>query len=281
VNFTETAATFECAGETLVGIADVPQRPRSRGVLIIVGGPQYRVGSHRQFVLFARRLASEGFPAFRFDYRGMGDATGEYITFKQIADDIRTAIATFQKLCPQVREVVLWGLCGAASASMIYAPGDDRVAGIVALNPWVRDSASFATTQIRHYYGPRVLQRDFWTKLVRGEVGVIGALRAFLRTLWTAAVRSASSGASKGVSYQARMAQGLASFSGPTLLILSGNDLTAKEFLTYVSGDGDWAGVLNRPSITRRDFPGADHTFSTHERRREVEDTTLRWLAAF
>jgi exosortase A-associated hydrolase 1 len=280
VKFTETAATFECAGETLVGIASVPETPRRRGVLIVVGGPQYRVGSHRQFTLFARRLAAEGFPAFRFDYRGMGDATGEYITFKQIADDVRSAIATFQSLCPEVREVVLWGLCGAASASMIYAPGDPRVVGVVALNPWVRDSATFASTQIRHYYGPRVLQRDFLSKLVRGEVGIVRALGAFLRTLWTAALRSPSSGASTDVSYQTRMARGLASFSGPTLLILSGNDLTAKEFLTYVSNSDDWTDVLNRPSVTRRDFPDADHTFSTRERRWDVEDATLRWLEA-
>jgi hypothetical protein len=77
------------------------------------------------------------------------------------------------------------------------------------------------------------------------------------------------------------MAQGLESFSGPTLLILSENDLTAKEFLEYVTGSVAWKGVLDRPSITRCDFPGADHTFSSGERRREVEDATLRWLEAF
>ncbi len=279
MKFTETAVTFECAGETLVGIASVPETPRSRGVLIIVGGPQYRVGSHRQFTLLARRLAAAGFPAFRFDYRGMGDATGEYITFKRIADDIRSAIAVFQSMCPDVREVVLWGLCGAASASMIYAPEDARVAGIVALNPWVRDNATFASTQIRHYYAARLLQRDFWTKLTSGKVRLADALRAFLRTLSTAAARSTTTG--KELSYQTRMARGLASFTGPTLLILSGNDLTAKEFLAHVAGSDDWGPVLKSASITRRDFPEADHTFSTCERRREVEDTTLRWLEAF
>jgi len=46
------------------------------GVLIVVGGPQYRVGSHRQFLLLSRRLAAEGHPVMRFDYRGMGDASG-------------------------------------------------------------------------------------------------------------------------------------------------------------------------------------------------------------
>jgi len=47
------------------------------GVLIVVGGPQYRVGSHRQFVMLARFLADHGVPCMRFDYRGMGDVSGE------------------------------------------------------------------------------------------------------------------------------------------------------------------------------------------------------------
>ncbi len=46
------------------------------GVLIVVGGPQYRVGSHRQFVLLARALAARGFAAMRFDCTGMGDSDG-------------------------------------------------------------------------------------------------------------------------------------------------------------------------------------------------------------
>jgi alpha/beta superfamily hydrolase len=45
-------------------------------VLVIVGGPQYRAGSHRQFTLLARSLAEQGFAVLRFDYRGMGDSTG-------------------------------------------------------------------------------------------------------------------------------------------------------------------------------------------------------------
>ena len=44
----------------------------SRGMLIVVGGPQYRAGSHRQFTLLARDVAATGVPTMRFDYRGMG-----------------------------------------------------------------------------------------------------------------------------------------------------------------------------------------------------------------
>ncbi|KAB8057318.1 hydrolase 1, exosortase A system-associated, partial [Janthinobacterium violaceinigrum] len=58
----------------LVGILSLPAAPGPRGVLIVTGGPQYRVGSHRQFVLLARALAAQGVPVLRFDLRGMGDS---------------------------------------------------------------------------------------------------------------------------------------------------------------------------------------------------------------
>ena len=77
VSAIEQALTFDCDGERLVGVVAVPERPVPVGVLIVVGGPQYRAGSHRQFVHLARRLAGAGIAAMRFDYRGMGDASGD------------------------------------------------------------------------------------------------------------------------------------------------------------------------------------------------------------
>ena len=73
----EVPLSFACQDCRLYGVL---HRPRSRGrsgVLIVVGGPQYRVGSHRQFVLLARFLAGRSIPVLRFDYRGMGDSEGE------------------------------------------------------------------------------------------------------------------------------------------------------------------------------------------------------------
>jgi len=59
----ERAFTFSCQGSELVGIAHLPAVEADRGVLIVVGGPQYRAGSHRQFLLLARELAREGVPS--------------------------------------------------------------------------------------------------------------------------------------------------------------------------------------------------------------------------
>ena len=111
VRIDEEAISFACGGDTLVGIVSTSSAPSNLGVVIIVGGPQYRVGSHRQFVSLARTLAAAGFPALRFDYRGMGDSGGDRRSFEDIEDDIRAAIDTLLASQPGLASVALWGLC--------------------------------------------------------------------------------------------------------------------------------------------------------------------------
>ena len=57
MSHSEEAGKFPCGDATLLGIISVPDSADDTGVVVIVGGPQYRVGSHRQFVLLARSLA--------------------------------------------------------------------------------------------------------------------------------------------------------------------------------------------------------------------------------
>ena len=74
------------------------------------------------------------------------------------------------------------------------------------------------------------------------------------------------------------MAGGLRAFEGPVLLLLSGQDLTAREFLDYAAVDAAWRGLLDAPCIARADFADADHTFSTAGARQLVETRTVEWL---
>ena len=280
VKYDEHALTLECEGDALVGVLAVPERSHHVGVLIIVGGPQYRVGSHRQFLLLARALASEGIPTLRFDYRGMGDGHGELRSFDDIGADIAAAITAFQTHCPEVDRIVLWGLCDGASAALLYWHDtlDPCIAGMVLVNPWVRSDAGMAKTHIKHYYGQRLLEKEFWSKLLRGNVDVVGAFRTFVGNLMLAGTTGRNSPMAEAIDFQDRMAEGLRSFRGSVLLILSGRDLTAKEFLEYAQSTPRWAGLLERADIARHDLPEADHTFSSASRSREVEACTLRWL---
>lgn len=278
MNIDEQAVVFECAGAPLVGVLAKPAGAARAGLVIIVGGPQYRAGSHRQFTLLARRLAREDVAVLRFDYRAMGDSDGPKIDFENTRPDIGAAIDLLISRCPEVREVALWGLCDGASAGLLYtgASADARVTGIVLINPWVRSDATLARTQVKHYYGQRLLQAEFWIKLLRGGVGVGGALRELAGKLRLSAGRARV--AAPGSIFQARMADALRRYDGRVLLILSGADFTAKEFVEYAGADAAWSGLLQRANLRRLDIPAADHTFSTAAWRSQVEEATLAWL---
>ena len=75
------------------------------------------------------------------------------------------------------------------------------------------------------------------------------------------------------------MADGLRAFGGPVLLILSGDDYVAKEFLDRCRDGGPaWRGLLGRPGLRREDLPDADHTFSTAAWRAQVERLTAAFV---
>ena len=292
IAYTEQAFTFAVGADRLVGILHAPRattaatpmqrqvaRASDTGVVVIVGGPQYRVGIHRQFVRLARHLAALGHPVLRFDARGMGDSSGALHSFEHTSDDIAAAIDELMTRQPQVRRVVLWGLCDGAAAALLYLHGraDPRVQALCLLNPWVRSEASLARTQIKHYYGQRLLQRTFWLKLLSGQVA-----GAALRGLWTS-LRAARAGLGRDAAaepFPVRMAQAWQRFGGDILLVLSGKDYTAREFQDVVAAHPAWKGALDRPNVQLLAPEAADHTFSDRAQSRQLELAIGDWLTS-
>lgn len=278
MGFVEQPVQIVGAGFEMLGILSLPApgtTPHPVGVLVVVGGAQYRVGSHRQFVRLARHLAALGHAVLRFDLPGMGDSPGDLPSFEDTAPHIAAAINGFQQQHTGVERVVLWGLCDGASASLLYvdATHDPRIAGLALLNPWVRSEVSLARARVKHYYWQRLREGDFWRKLLRGGVGW-GALQKFGHNVQSARV----SGAARA-GFQDRMARGWLVFGKPILLLLSERDLTAQEFVEHTAANPSWLNWETAGEVARFEVDHADHTCSTSTSRRATEQSTLNWLS--
>ncbi|MEO7497671.1 MAG: hydrolase 1, exosortase A system-associated [Massilia sp.] len=266
MNAEQRALLFNCHGNSLVGIIDVPERPLPRGVLVVTGGAQYRVGSHRQFTLLARMLAARGMPVMRFDRRGMGDSHGSPRGYDGIDDDIGAAMKEFFIQMPEMTEVVIWGLCDAATAATFYANRDPRVRRLVLLNPWVRTPESEARAMLRHYYLARLGEVAFWKKVATGNVHFAASAAALRQNMRLAASERSSL-------LPQRVIDNLTRFDGQVMVVLSGEDLTAREF----------AHLMARHELKARrvDIAHANHTFASHKWRDQVAEVSANWIMSW
>jgi len=247
------------------------------GVVIVVGGPQYRVGSHRQFVLLARRLAEEGVAVLRFDCTGMGDSVAAATPFDGSSPDITAATNLLLESVPDLRRVCLWGLCDGASAALIHAAGDDRITSLVLLNPWVRTEAGLAQAYLDNYYGRRMRNAAYWWKLIADPARLLRALSGYLRN--RAVARSdAASASDKAQPFLVRMLAGAQAFRGRTLVLLSGQDTVAAEFEGLLQRDPAWGRAFGRPTVAQHKLAEANHTFARREWRDWVADRTVEFV---
>lgn len=285
----EQPLTFPCGADRLSAVLHRGRAGQRRGVVIIVaGGPQYRAGAHRQFVTLARRLAAEGYPVLRFDLRGMGDSSGEYVGFQHSEPDIRAAIDTLIARTPGLDEVVLLGECESASGILFYAFRDPRVRGGVLINPWVRTEEGQAQVIVKHYYLDRLRSKEFWTLVRTGRFDIGTSLRSLvdvLRAYWRGKrqmAKSSSTTTADDISQlplPVKTAVGLRRFTGQVLLLMSGRDYIAREFDEVTSASRAWDGLLADPRIARRDVAGADHTFSKEAWKGAAADSVVEWMA--
>jgi exosortase A-associated hydrolase 1 len=287
----ELPVVFECEGSRLVGMVHVPEQPRARGLLCVVaGGPQYRAGLARNQVRLARRLAAEGVPVMRFDYRGLGDSEGRFRGFCHVEQDLRAALREFFAQVPQLREVALWGGCDASSASLINGWKFPQVGGLLLGNPWVHSEETGDQVAVAHYR-QRLKDKDFWLKLLRGGYNPLPAVATLLRSAQRRALRALGLGGKAttvqapladdpALPFQQRMRVGLALFKGEVLFVMSGQSLVSKEFDQLLVESPAWQAALAAPArVVRVELPQADQAFSSIASQNEVIELISRWMS--
>ncbi len=161
--------SFACAEAELA--ASLDEAGGATGLLLVTGGSQTRIGSHRMYESLAKALAAKGYPCFRYDRRGVGDSAGDDPGFRGSGPDIATAAAAFRAEAAGVARVVGLGLCDGATALALFgrAAGLD---GLILVNPWLVEAASGepAPAAIRRHYRRRLLSLEGWKKILSGAV---------------------------------------------------------------------------------------------------------------
>ncbi len=277
--YREQGVVFNCGEDRLVGIATIPDMTAEVGVLILVGGPQYRVGSHRQFTLLARSLGEAGIASFRFDFSGMGDSEGQQCKFDETAEDVFAASDAFMEAVPGVSRLVLWGLCDAASSAMMFAHRHPKVTGMILLNPWVHGGKYAPDVKLTHFYRPFLSRGYKWRQLLSRRIKIIPTLREIGRDAQALVEnRSFYSSLSSHQSFVQGMLEGLQRFQHGVMIVLSEDDLTASEFSSLITHDPQWKEATSSPAVSINTVLEADHTFSKTAWKEEVSQLTIKWV---
>ncbi|MCL9999974.1 MAG: hydrolase 1, exosortase A system-associated [Erythrobacter sp.] len=243
---------FACDGQMLAGTLDTALG--TTGLLIVTGGNEIRSGAFGGQADMAKRIASAGYPVFRFDRRGIGDSEGENRGFRDCAEDIATALAAFRAMAPQITRVIGFGNCDAASALMLA--GGAGLAALVLSNPWtIEDSEADDSTPppdaVRARYLEKLRNPSEVKRLLGGGVDLRKLARGMVHALKPPPPPS---------SLAQDMAAGLAGFAGDVRILLATADRTAQVF------EAAWD--RNDPRIRRCE--GAGHAY--------VEPAHRDWL---
>jgi exosortase A-associated hydrolase 1 len=175
---------FPCGAATLAGSLDLAEGSKT-GLLLVIGGSQTRIGSHRMYERLAKGLADKGYFCFRFDRRGVGDSNGEDPGFRGSGPDLKAAADAFRQEAPGLERLVGFGLCDGASALALF--GDEAgLDGMILANPWLveAEEGAPAPAAIRAHYRKQLLSWGGWKRLLSGAVN-FKALWAGLRRIFS------------------------------------------------------------------------------------------------
>lgn len=259
------------ADEQLVGIVTRPTVAAATAVTILNAGVLHRIGPHRLHVSLARRLAERGFLTLRLDLGGIGDSvpSSDAITFRDSAvADTRLALGD---LGPARH--VIFGICAGADNAMATALLDDRVAGIVLVDPHAYANRRAFVRALRMKLakqGPRSALRWGAGRIVREVQRRAIAFRDRHQPPVPAEGREPPPMESFRLQLQAIAERGvkvLAIYSGAL-----GTNYNHEDQLFEVFPE-------LRGKIDRAYFPNANHTFTELAEQADLIDAVTDWIA--
>jgi exosortase A-associated hydrolase 1 len=239
------------------------------GVLMVTGGTQTRIGSHRMYERLAKRLTEAGFPSLRFDRRGVGDSEGEDPDWRGSGPDIAAAAAALRREATGVQHIVGFGLCDGASALAFHgaAAGVDA---LILLNPWLVEAQPGAPppAAVKQHYRRQLASAEGWKKLLSGSA----SYRKLFKGLGSILAKPPSS-------LGEEVAAALDRDGLPTEMILASRDGTA------IAAEAEWNGPAFRRTRAANPAPqridSDSHTFARPGDEEALAEAVLSALRRF
>ena len=149
---------------TRIPLNDPTERP---AVVILNTGIIHRVGHNRMYVDLSRILARAGHTVLRFDFSGIGDSESRADAlppWESVFSDI-AEVLDWMESTHGIRRVILMGLCSGADHALYYGSSDDRVVGLVLMNPTIPPTPK----HYLHYFGRRMFRVRSWLNAAMGR----------------------------------------------------------------------------------------------------------------
>ena len=280
----EEAIQFSVADKKLFGILNTPDSNKLGDsiVLMVTGGPQTRVGSHRLYVQLSRYLEKQGVASFRFDYEGTGDSEGEWVGYRYAGPSIKAAIRYLKSSIHNYKKIIIWSLCDGATTSILYAAQyPDDVGAMLLCNPYLFNAEGKARTILKYYYINRLFQKDFWKKVFAFHFNFKDSMDSFKKLLRTSNESNDEPDYTLdknffGLKYEIpieEVEEALKQLKTEVTFLLSTNDLTAKQFEDFLKNK-NIKHIIKQIKIQFRYIHNADHTFSDSKSKAKVFETS-------
>jgi pimeloyl-ACP methyl ester carboxylesterase len=252
----------------LVGVTTVPDGPSSAdppGVILLNAGLIHRIGPRRLHVTIARLLASRGFAVLRFDLSGTGDSSVRRDDLPAVEGVVSDAREAMDHLAESrgVRKFYLVGICSGAMISYMTARHDERVQGVVLVDP----SDFGRSLESRPVAADKTYARHYWRSILSRGLSM-GRLKRILtgKSDYGYAFRALGAGLRSLVA-------GKSGDGGPLVAELRSMLQRKLELSLVYTEKGDsldfYRAVLapslgeppSDPSLLMRVIPGTDHNF--------------------
>jgi hypothetical protein len=245
------------------------------GVIILNAGVLHRVGPHRLHVALARRLAAAGTTGLRLDLGGIGDSTAssDAASFRESAvADTRVAMTGLTDRLG-IAQFVIFGVCAGADNAIATALVDERVTGIVVVDP-----PTYATprSQLRHLRAS-VAKRGSPLEAARWALRVAERRLRGLVARWSGPDDDPPSGG--------RELPAVATYRTQLTTLVDRGVRILAIFSGIHQAGYNHADQLFEVCPALRDridvayFPAANHTFTELAAQAKLIDTVTRWMA--